>query len=91
MPTHLSQVISFMLVLTRKSEQKIKIGNDIVITVLKVQGEQVSLGIEAPKNVKVIREELLKADAAKSNRASLIDKSKTPLLKSLAKRFQNDD
>ena len=80
-----------MLVLTRKSEQKIKIGNDIVITVLKVQGDQVSLGIEAPRDIKVVREELLKEDAVKSNQASLIDKSKTPLLKSLAKRFQHDE
>lgn len=48
-----------MLVLTRKSEQKIRIGNNIVITVLKVQGDQVSIGIEAPKELQIVREELL--------------------------------
>jgi carbon storage regulator len=48
-----------MLVLTRKSTQKIRIGDKIVITVLKVQGDQVSLGIEAPRDTKIFREELL--------------------------------
>jgi len=48
-----------MLVLTRKREQKIRIGKDVVITILKVQGEQVSVGIEAPKSLSIVREELL--------------------------------
>ncbi|MBS0623207.1 MAG: carbon storage regulator [Verrucomicrobia bacterium] len=48
-----------MLVLTRKPEQKIKIGSDIIITVLKVQGDQVSIGIEAPKDQQIVRLELL--------------------------------
>ena len=48
-----------MLVLTRKREQKIRIGKDVVITVLKVQGDQVSIGIEAPKSLPIVREELL--------------------------------
>jgi carbon storage regulator len=65
-----------MLVLTRKSEQKIRIGNDIVITVLKVQGDQVSIGIEAPKQLQIMREELLQdglAEAAeRSNKKSLL-------------------
>ncbi len=68
-----------MLVLTRKAEQKIRIGNDVVITVLKVQGEQVSIGIEAPKELQIVREELLNEDLAKSaareNRKSALFKS----------------
>ena len=48
-----------MLVLTRKREQKIRIGSDVVIKVLKVQGDQVSIGIEAPKSLPIVREELL--------------------------------
>lgn len=48
-----------MLVLTRKKEQKIHIGTDIKITVLKIQGNQVSIGIEAPKNMQIVREELV--------------------------------
>jgi carbon storage regulator len=48
-----------VLVLTRKTNQKIRIGDQIVVTILKVQGDQVSLGIEAPRDTKIFREELL--------------------------------
>lgn len=49
-----------MLVLTRKQNEGILIGSDIVITVINIEGDKIRLGIEAPKNVRVIREELLK-------------------------------
>ncbi len=69
-----------MLVLTRKSEQKIRIGNNIVITVLKVQGDQVSIGIEAPRDLQIMREELLNDELTKSaiseNRKSVVNKNK---------------
>ena len=47
-----------MLVLTRKHQEKIRIGDHIVITVLKTKGKTVRLGIEAPTEVPVIRGEL---------------------------------
>lgn len=47
-----------MLVLTRKPDQSIMVGNDIEITVLEVRGEQVRLGIRAPRNVAVHRKEV---------------------------------
>ena len=47
-----------MLVLTRKSNQQIQIGENIVITVLQVKGNSVRLGIEAPREVRVVRGEL---------------------------------
>ena len=47
-----------MLVLTRKYQEKIRIGNDITITVLRTKGKAVRLGIEAPASVPVIRGEL---------------------------------
>jgi carbon storage regulator CsrA len=47
-----------MLVLTRKYQEKIKIGDNITITVLRMKGKAVRLGIEAPTNVPVIRGEL---------------------------------
>ena len=49
-----------MLVLTRKIDEKIYIGDDIVLTVVEIQDRQVRIGIKAPKNVSVFREELLK-------------------------------
>ena len=47
-----------MLVLSRKDNQRIWIGNSIVLTVVKIQGGSVRLGIEAPSSVKVLRDEL---------------------------------
>ena len=50
-----------MLVLTRRKNQSIVIGDDIVVTVLEVKGDQIRLGITAPRNVQVYREELIAA------------------------------
>lgn len=47
-----------MLVLTRKTTETIRIGNDITITILRVKGQTVRVGIEAPRDVRVIRGEL---------------------------------
>ena len=47
-----------MLVLTRKLGEKIQIGDDISILIMEVKGKQVKLGIEAPSNIKVHREEI---------------------------------
>jgi carbon storage regulator len=47
-----------MLILTRHVEQTIMIGPDITVTVLGVKGSQVRLGIEAPRDVTVDREEI---------------------------------
>ena len=47
-----------MLVLTRKQNERIKIGDDIVVSVLKIKGNTVRLGIETPKEVRVVRGEL---------------------------------
>ena len=50
-----------MLVLTRKIGEQILIGDDIVITVLDSRGEGVRIGIDAPRGVKIQREEVLRA------------------------------
>ncbi len=47
-----------MLVLSRKPGESLLIGNDVVLTVVEVRGNRVRIGIEAPKEVKVLREEL---------------------------------
>jgi len=47
-----------MLVLSRGLNQRIRVGDDVVITVLKVVGNKVRLGVEAPKEVPVHREEV---------------------------------
>lgn len=47
-----------MLVLTRRSEEAIKIGQEITITVVEIKGNQVRLGIEAPSGIRVYRKEV---------------------------------
>ncbi|OPZ18706.1 MAG: Carbon storage regulator [candidate division BRC1 bacterium ADurb.BinA364] len=47
-----------MLILTRRSGESIKIGDEITISVIEIRGHQVRLGIEAPRNVVVHREEI---------------------------------
>lgn len=53
-----------MLILTRKVNETICIGSDIIMTVLGVKGQQVRIGVTAPKNVPVHREEIAKRIAA---------------------------
>ena len=48
-----------MLVLSRKPQQQILIGSDITITVVKFDGHQVRLGIEAPAEISILRQELV--------------------------------
>ena len=48
-----------MLVLTRRISEKFIVGNNVVITVLKVDGNQVRIGIEAPREISVVRSELV--------------------------------
>lgn len=65
-----------MLVLTRRANQSIIIGDDVVVTVLDVRGDQVRIGITAPRDVTVHREEVYRAlheaneDAAANENAS---------------------
>lgn len=47
-----------MLVLCRKTQQQIQIGENIVITILQIKGQTVRVGIEAPRDVHVLRSEL---------------------------------
>jgi carbon storage regulator len=48
-----------MLVLSRKVNEKVIIGNGITLTVVQVDGNRVKLGIDAPRAVSILREELL--------------------------------
>ncbi|MBD3410999.1 MAG: carbon storage regulator CsrA [Ignavibacteriales bacterium] len=47
-----------MLVLARKQDEKIRLGSDIVISVVSIGDNQVKIGIDAPREVKILREEL---------------------------------
>jgi carbon storage regulator len=47
-----------MLVLSRKESERVRLGDSIVLTIVRVSGDKVRLGIEAPPNVLVLRDEL---------------------------------
>lgn len=46
-----------MLVVTRKVDESLRIGDSITITIVRVQGDQVRVGIDAPKHVQVLRDD----------------------------------
>jgi len=47
-----------MLVLSRKKNERILIGKDVVVTLVRIKGDVVRIGIEAPKSIRVLREEV---------------------------------
>ena len=61
-----------MLVLTRKPGERLVIGDNIVITVVEVKGDNIRIGIDAPREVKVYRGEIYDAIVAENRQAALI-------------------
>ncbi|WP_164218349.1 carbon storage regulator CsrA [Virgibacillus sp. YIM 98842] len=61
-----------MLVLTRKKNESIQIGEDIEIKVLGVEGDQIKLGIHAPKSIDIHRKEIYEAIQKENNKAASV-------------------
>jgi len=61
-----------MLLLTRKLGENIRIGDDVKITIVEVKGNHVKLGIDAPPNVKVHREEIYERIQQENRRAQAL-------------------
>jgi carbon storage regulator len=59
-----------MLVLTRKLQEAIKIGEDIELTVLSIDGDQVKLGISAPKHIDIHRKEVFLSIQQENSKAA---------------------
>ncbi len=76
-----------MLVLTRKLQQQIKIGDQITVTILRVKGSTVRIGIDAPREVRVVRGELEAYGAGLEDKPELLALSRSDLVepKELAK------
>lgn len=60
-----------MLILSRKIDERIKIGSDIYVTAVRIAGDKVRLGIEAPSDTPVHREEVALAIAAQATKNAL--------------------
>ena len=67
-----------MLAVSRKENESIMIGNDIEITILEVKGEQVKIGITAPKSVPIYREEVY-AQIKEANKEAASDTAQETL------------
>jgi carbon storage regulator len=75
-----------MLVISRKSGESLIISDDIRITVISVSNDKVSIGIEAPKDVKIVRQELL--ETIEANKASA-EETERKDYKNIASLIQN--
>ena len=74
-----------MLILSRKLNEKIMIGDEIAISIIEIRGDQVRLGVTAPKNIKVYRQEVFDAIRAE-NKAAADSSPVLPVLDIGAKR-----
>ncbi|WP_445487936.1 carbon storage regulator CsrA [Niallia sp. 03133] len=75
-----------MLVLTRKQGEVIKIGDDIEITIIANKGEQVKIGIQAPKDIQILRKEIYDQTLEENQQASQDISTILPFLKNIAKK-----
>jgi carbon storage regulator len=74
-----------MLVLTRKLGESITIDDNIKIRIEKIRGKQVRLGIEAPKETRIYREEVYQAIKEQNTQSSRVDRDSTRAVANLLK------
>jgi carbon storage regulator len=82
-----------MLILSRRPGESLTIGDNIVVTVVSVNGNQIRLGIEAPREVRVLRDEIYKALRAENQAAANTQEQRRRMedaFKRLRKGSEND-
>lgn len=72
-----------MLILARKTNERIIIGDDIEVSVVDIKGDQVKLGITAPNSVKVYRQEVFEAIQEENQSAAMTSNRDLPQLSGL--------
>jgi len=70
-----------MLILARKNGEKVMIGDDIAVSIIEIKGDQVRVGVEAPRNVKVYRQEVF--DAIRAENLAAAASSSAPVFPEL--------
>ncbi|WP_163578997.1 carbon storage regulator CsrA [Gracilibacillus saliphilus] len=76
-----------MLVLTRKINEGIQIGDEIEVKVIAVDGDQIKLGINAPQNVEVHRKEIYQAIQDENSKAAQLSEKLLDLIKKNNKKY----
>ena len=79
-----------MLILTRKLGESITIGNNIKFTVLEMQGKQVKIGIVAPKELRVYREEIYQRIQEENRKAAMTSKINLQKVAEISKSLQKE-
>jgi carbon storage regulator len=74
-----------MLILTRRIGERLRIGDEVSVTVLDVKGNQVRLGVDAPKDVPVHREEIFQKISAENQTAAVVPPA-TPVTRIVSKK-----
>lgn len=67
-----------MLILTRRIGEKLVVGDNVTVAILGVKGNQISVGIEAPREIKIHREEIFQKIQAQKNAPVALKRSKAP-------------
>ncbi|WP_026694350.1 carbon storage regulator CsrA [Peribacillus kribbensis] len=75
-----------MLILTRKKGESIQIGSDIEIKIISVNGDQVKLGIDAPKTIDIYRKELYEEIQLENQNALSLGEDLSSIVESLKKQ-----
>ena len=76
-----------MLVLTRKPGEKIVIGDNIILTIVEIKGDNIRIAIDAPKEIKIYRGEIYDTIVAENTQAAIpINLSDMNMLKSISKK-----
>lgn len=71
-----------MLILSRKVEQGIRIGDEIEISVTKIEGDSVKIGISAPRSISILRREILEEMQSSNQAAAVTSSAPAGVLKS---------